>query len=282
MQEFLKALRGALLGTTALVAVSGVASAADLSYKDEPAMEEARKFGISAYVAGTTDYVFRGISQTDENPTVQGAIDVTYGILYAGVWASGLDFDDEFTTSSSVEIDIYAGIKPTWNGVTFDFGALYYYYPGTERIPAVGAYDLDYVEIKAGISGNLTDTLSASFTAYYSPDYSGELGESGTFEGTLTKTLPKMGRFDIAISGTLGYFVFDEDKLPAPFGTTDLNDYLYGNIGITATKGNYSLDVRFHATDLDEGDAPANAGDLTTDVFQGDERVVGTLKVVLP
>ncbi len=50
------------------------------------------KFAWSASLTGTSDYVFRGISQTDNDPTIQGSLGATYGMFYAGWWASGLDW----------------------------------------------------------------------------------------------------------------------------------------------------------------------------------------------
>ena len=60
------------------------------SLKDPPKPEERCKH--SANVALTTEYVFRGISQTKEGPAIQGGYDLTCGIFYAGVWASNLDW----------------------------------------------------------------------------------------------------------------------------------------------------------------------------------------------
>src|SRR5690349_8545344 len=97
------------------------------SLKDAP--EEDRKFTYSFNVTGTSDYVFRGISQTDNDPTIQGALNIGYGIFYAGVWASGLDFNS-FGNDAEIEADWYAGIKPVWGPLTFDFGVIYYTYPG--------------------------------------------------------------------------------------------------------------------------------------------------------
>ncbi|MBC8049654.1 MAG: hypothetical protein H7X92_05850 [Chitinophagales bacterium] len=263
MQGFFNVLRAAFLGTTALVAVAGAANAADLSLKDEPAMEEARKWGISFYAAGVTDYVFRGISQTAEEPTVQAAVDLTYGIAYFGVWGSGIEADD--FSQSEIELDFYAGIKPTWNSVTFDLGAIYYYYPGADDKAA----EVDYFEFKAGASGTIRDGLTAGATIYYSPDFSFESGDAFTVEGTVTKTLPKVWMLDLALSGTVGYTDVE-----------DLGDYVYWNLGITKTWTRYSLDIRYHDTDLDQGDN--GFGCTSDDNLSCDERVVGTFKVTLP
>jgi uncharacterized protein (TIGR02001 family) len=278
MQEFLKVLRTGLLGATALVAVTGAATAADLSLKDDHAMaEEGRKWGVSFTAAAVTDYVFRGISQTSEDGTFQASVDVTYGIAYFGIWGSGIDFGPTSTEADSngqpadIEIDFYAGVKPTWNSVTFDIGGLYYYYPGaTDRF-----VETDYFEFKLGASGTIYDGLTAGLTLYYSPDYSGETGEAFTVEGTVSKTLPKIMHLDLTLSGTLGYTDVE-----------DLGDYTYWNIGLSKTWSKFTLDVRYWDTDIDKNTVANPSrngfGCSSADAFACDERVVGTVKVTLP
>ncbi len=103
----------------ALLALTGSAFAED-------------KFAWSATATGTSDYVFRGISQTDNDPTIQGSIGATYGMFYAGAWASGLDWTNLFgDPDAQIEIDCYGGFKPTWGKATFDLGVIYYTYPGS-------------------------------------------------------------------------------------------------------------------------------------------------------
>ena len=182
----------ALVGSAgvALLALAGPALAED-------------KFAWSATLTGTSDYVFRGISQTDEDPTVQGSIGFTYGMFYAGAWGSGLDFNDD----AELEVDYYAGIKPTWNhsplgDVTFDFGVIYYAYPG---------YSLgdiaEYVEYKAGysIASSIIKGLTTGTTVFYSPEYGGEVGEVWTTESVASYSLPNVGIFTPTISGLLGW-----------------------------------------------------------------------------
>ena len=87
------------------------------------AADEKREFKFSYNVGITSDYVFRGFSQSADRPTGQAGIDATYGILYAGIWGSGIDFGFEGTNYvAKAEIDFYAGIKPVWKGITFDLG----------------------------------------------------------------------------------------------------------------------------------------------------------------
>ena len=127
-----------------------------------------------------SDYRFRGLSQTDRDPAVQGTINVTSPIgYYAGAWASTIDGDrkpgrarsagSDITTGSAAvrrgygdaEVDLYAGYTSTLrNGVGVDAGLLYYFYPGNTGGVATDffepyaslAYTLGPVAAKAGAS----------------------------------------------------------------------------------------------------------------------------------
>ena len=151
----LVSLCGAAAGA-ALIACATTAVADGYEYESMAmaAPEEGRKFTYSFSLTGTSDYVFRGISQTENDPTMQGAFDIGYGIFYAGVWGSGVDFEAA-GLDDNIEIDYYAGIKPTWHGAEFDFGVIYYWYPGDS---------LDLFELKAGVSGSRIDKLSTGAT----------------------------------------------------------------------------------------------------------------------
>lgn len=90
---------------------------------------------FTANVAIVSDYAFRGISQTDERPALQGGFDYAHpGGFYAGVWGSNVSWlsDAETTSSSgnSLELDIYGGFKMPLGPVGLDVGVLQYYYPG--------------------------------------------------------------------------------------------------------------------------------------------------------
>ncbi|MDT3672538.1 MAG: TorF family putative porin [Aromatoleum sp.] len=86
-------------------------------------------------VAVVSDYAYRGISQTDERPALQGGFDYAHpGGFYAGVWGSNVSWlNDAETTSSSgnsLELDIYGGFKMPLGPLGLDVGVLQYYYPG--------------------------------------------------------------------------------------------------------------------------------------------------------
>ncbi len=227
----------------AFAALSGAAAAED------------REFTWSVNAAGTSDYIFRGISQSDEKPAASAGLDVGYGILYGGIWASTVDSD--FVGGSPAEVDFYAGIKPVLGPATFDFGVLYYWYPGDE---VAGGNEQDYVELKAGVSGTLIPNLSTGFNMYWSDDGALESGEYFVYEGNAAYTLPAIGIFTPTIGGVLGYQDHQDDNTL---------DYTYWNAGLTLAVEKFAFDFRYWDTDID------NSG-------IADERFVFTAKVTLP
>ena len=82
------------------------------------------KLALSGAAWLTTDYMFRSISNTSQNPAAQVEFDATYGIFYGYVWGSNTDFGE------NIELDYGLGITPKWGPITFNFAGLYYTYPG--------------------------------------------------------------------------------------------------------------------------------------------------------
>lgn len=251
--------------------LAGPALAADFgSYK--PAADPvppSRTCAFSGNVALTTDYVFRGFSQTDEGPAIQGGFDVECGRFYAGVWASNLDFGGETSLGgetvdiANIEIDYYAGIKHTVRNIEFDLGVIYYTYPNAfDSVSAVnGALgELDYFEVKFGWSYTVFRDIGVGTTLFYSPDNTGEIGDNLVVETSLEKPLGH----GFTASGLLGNQYADEDA-----GGTD---YMYWNVGLSKEfHEKFTLDVRYWDTDNNDT-ACENAT-----VFQCDARVVGTI-----
>lgn len=90
-----------------------------------------------------SQYIFRGLTQTDREPAIQGGFDYAHaGGLYLGTWASNISWlrdSGAYRTGGSGEFDFYGGFKPTLGDFTFDVGTLYYYYPGDPTVAAAGA-----------------------------------------------------------------------------------------------------------------------------------------------
>src|SRR6266496_5629669 len=115
----------------------GILSAALVVALALPAQAGDNKLTLTGSASFTTDYMFRSISNTDENPAVQPEFDLTYGMWYAYIWGSNTDFGD------GIEIDYGLGITPKWKNITFNIAGLEYTYPGANS-------EIDYFELKTG------------------------------------------------------------------------------------------------------------------------------------
>lgn len=222
---------------------------------------QAAELELGGTATFTTDYVFRGVSQTGDNPAVQASIDATYGLFYLGMWGSNVDFA---VPGQDIEIDYYAGITPEWGGISFDFAALYYTYPGTCG-GACGLGEADYFEAKAGASYTFGEALTVGVANYWSPDFAFETGEADAIEGSIEYAFVNkwFNFFTPSVSGLIGYQTVD-----------DLGDYTYWNAGLTlGFMDNFSADIRYWDTDASDAVCTGYSG-FTTNC---DARVVGTI-----
>lgn len=92
---------------------------------------------LSGSLTGVSDYLFRGISQTSQDPALQGGVEYGSGdSWYVGAWASNVSWLSDASTpdasiSNSLEVDVYAGWRvPLSDDWGLDFGLYTYYYPG--------------------------------------------------------------------------------------------------------------------------------------------------------
>lgn len=118
---------------------------------------------VSGSITLTSDYLFRGISQTDEKPALQGGIEWEHDSgFYVGTWGSSISWlaDSHPDVSSQLELDGYLGYRGAFgdSGVEYDVGAVYYWYPGS--YPA-GFDKADTTELYVGLSWNI---LSATYS----------------------------------------------------------------------------------------------------------------------
>jgi uncharacterized protein (TIGR02001 family) len=220
-----------------------------------PAQADDKKLTLSATTVFVTDYLFRGVTNTSNEPAAQAEFDAYYGIFYAGMWGSNTDFGD------GIEIDYYAGITPKWRNITFNFAALYYTFPGENSA-------LDYFEAKAGASWT-GGQWTLGINNYWSPDWFQAGGSSDAIEGSVAYAFQGklFNFFSPTISGGVGYQAFEEF----------FADYTYWNAGLTlGFMNNFSVDARYWDTTLSDTECIPLSG-----IRNGcDERVVGTLKAV--
>ncbi|GHF92344.1 TorF family putative porin [Thalassotalea marina] len=116
---------------------------------------------VSGTVTLVSDYLFNGVTQTDEKPALQGSLDWSnkYGV-YAGVWGSNVDFND----GTDMEVDYYVGYAGNISSATwYDVGFVYYSYLGDDD-----SSDINYSEIYFQLG--YQDT---SVKVWYADDYAG-------------------------------------------------------------------------------------------------------------
>src|SRR6267378_1429466 len=129
-----------VLLATALAMVSGSALAADMPVKAVKAPPPAAfdPWDVAFGSAIMSDYIFRGVTQSNHNPSVAAYFEPRYNVtkelqLYIGASAESISFPNR----AAAEVDIYGGIRPTVGMFAFDFGVWGYLYPGGQCFNAL-------------------------------------------------------------------------------------------------------------------------------------------------
>jgi uncharacterized protein (TIGR02001 family) len=134
----------------------------------------------------TTDYRYRGISQTRVKPALQGGADYAFESgFYVGTWASTINWIKDGGGNGSVEIDLYGGYKTeVAKGLTLDVGVLQYYYPSNKLSPSADTFEvygaLSFGPVTAKYSqstGNLFGFANSSSSGYFDLSATFDLGE---------------------------------------------------------------------------------------------------------
>jgi uncharacterized protein (TIGR02001 family) len=190
---------------------------------------------FSGTVTFTNEYYFRGLSQTDDAPAIQGSLDYAVDLVkgtpfagdvsgYLGIWGSNVDFNEGTYTSgltkdgATLEVDLYGGIKGSMGstGIGWDLGFIYYWYPGADS-----DLNYDYVEAKIALSYDF-GFLSATASYNYSPDFFGNEGEgSGTAHyPKFAINVPVMGKVDLG-----AYIAKQYVEKNTVYGAPDYTEY---------------------------------------------------------
>lgn len=210
------------------------------------------QFSTSASVALSTDYMWRGVSQTDSEAAISGSFDLGHASgLYAGAWASNVDFNDGATNPSQahIEIDAYAGYASEIGdtGISYDVGAMRYFFPGTEG--------LDWNEVYLGLSYS-----HFSFKVSHSGDAMAT-GESAThYLFGFNHALPMGFEFHA------NYAIYDVDDVTD--GLVDLDGdsiddtFEDFNLGVSKNVAGFDFDLTYYNTLSDAEDfvEAANGG----------------------
>lgn len=210
--------------TVALACAAIPALAADAAPAPTPA------YTLTANVSLTSEYVYRGITQTARDPAIQGGADFTHESgLYLGTWGSNISWYSDAVAGSSVsmEWDIYGGYRKTIGDFGYDVGVLQYYYPG--RYPT-GAVKPDTTEVYGAVSYKW---LTGKVSYVVSPGLFGVDNADGSYYLDLSANVP------IVDTWTLNAHVGDQHYSGSNGGISNdsLFSYTDWKLGVTKDLG---------------------------------------------
>lgn len=273
----------------------GSASAADLGkvYTKAPPVAVVSPWDIAFGSAIMSDYVFRGVTQSNHKPSVTAYFEPRYNInpnlqLYVGSSFESISF----TNRAAAEVDIYGGIRPTFGPVAFDFGVWGYLYPGGqcidngagncgpgvfEVLPNFGSMkkDVSFYEVYGKVNYTFNDYFTLGGNVFYSPNFlnTGADGTYASITGKLTAPTTWFGSSGVGayVSGEFGrQWLGTSDAFygtgivgdPFQFGIK-YADYNTWNVGVGFTYKVFTLDLRYSGTDLSKGNCNAFTSDFT-------------------
>jgi hypothetical protein len=277
----------------AMLAVTGSAFAADMPMKALKAPPPAPfdPWDIAFGGAIMSDYVFRGVTQSNHQPSVAAYFEPRYNVnkdlqLYVGTSVESISFANR----AAAEVDIYGGIRPTFGAFAFDIGVWGYLYPGgscadnviTPFGPGGGVCpvstttifladgnvmkkNVSFFEAYGKLNYTINDNWAVGVNEYYSPNFlnSGAWGDYASITGKYTAPSTVFGSSGVGmyVSGEFGrQFLGTSDAFYGvagfPLGIK-YADYDTWNIGIGFTYKVFTLDLRYSDTDLNKGNCNA-------------------------
>jgi uncharacterized protein (TIGR02001 family) len=273
----------------ALAIVSSPALAADMALKAPPPAPAFEPWDIAFGSAVMSDYIFRGVTQSNHRPSVTAYFEPRYNVnkdlqLYIGTSTESISFANR----AAAEVDVYGGIRPTFGPVALDFGVWGYLYPGgtcyygaatdfsgaplssecaTNVLPNgnVMKKDVSFFELYGKFNYTINDSWQFGLNEYYSPNFlnSGAWGNYSSITGKWTAPGTIFGSSGVGmyVSGEVGrQWLGTSDSfygVPAfPLGIK-YADYDTWNLGIGFTYKVFTLDLRYSDTDLSKGNCNA-------------------------
>jgi uncharacterized protein (TIGR02001 family) len=167
---------------------------------------------VSGNLGLTNDYRFRGISQSQNAPAVQGGIDYNHKSgFYIGNWNSSVS-SSVYANGSGVESDVYAGWKKEIvKGVTLDVGSYNYFYPRATTTAATGSN----FDTQEGFAGLGFGPVSFKYSRTLGNGYFGTANAKGTqyyeanvaypISGSKISLLAHAGKTNVANNSSLDY-----------------------------------------------------------------------------
>ena len=288
-----------ILSLAAVLAIgAGSAQAADLPakvYKKAPPVVAFDPWDVAFGAAIMSDYVFRGIPQSNHNPSVTAYFEPRYNVTKDLQLYVGTSFESiSFTNRAAAEVDIYGGIRPTFGAFAFDFGVWGYLYPGGTCYYGAAAdtagnplgaecaanallngnvmkKDVSFYEGYAKVTWTVNDMFAIGVNEFYSPSFlnTGAWGNYASVTGKFTAPSTLFGASGVGmyVSGEYGHQWFGRSDAfygVAAFPTgIKYADYNTWNIGVGFTYKVFTLDLRYSDTDLSKANCNAFTSDPT-------------------
>jgi uncharacterized protein (TIGR02001 family) len=218
-------------------------------------------YTLSYNIGATSDYRYRGISQSRLKPALQGGADFAMkNGFYLGAWGSTISWIKDAgaatlanvnTGSAPVEIDLYGGYKGKAGAVEYDVGALQYFYPGNKYSNISGAANANTLELYGAVTFSVvtakySHSLSNLFgfkSATANSKGSGYLDVSANFDlGNGWSVVPHLGHQTVRHFGDYSYTDYsatvnkdiDGLVLSAAIVGTDAKKNIAGNLNSLA------------------------------------------------
>jgi uncharacterized protein (TIGR02001 family) len=255
-----------------------------VSAEEAPA-GDASPHSTSGNLTFTTNYVVRGLSQTNFKPAIQGTYEYAHASgVYAGLFASNVSwYGDGWegaapgvngniyggtgndAISSSLEIDIYGGYRgKIADAISYDVGAIYYYYPGQYSIASnkstYGVKKPDTGEVYVGMGWNW---VSAKLSYAVTDGVFGVADARGSYYGELNAAYP-VGETGFNLIGHVGYWKFTGKMLSwATYGTDNsVYDFADYKIGVTKDFVGLTFGAFYTGTTADKTVVTPLAGEI--------------------
>ncbi len=148
------------------------------------AAEDTSKLSVSGSASLANNYIWRGMTQTDDAPTIQGTLNLGYKGFYLGAAASNVKFDG---VDASIELDALLGYAGEAYGIGYDIGAIYYAYPKSSK-------EANFADAYLGLSKDFEVVKVGA--KFYRGVKTNDLEVSNAWETSLSIPLPMSVSFD--------------------------------------------------------------------------------------
>ena len=291
----------------AVTLVSSSAIAADMAVKAPPPAPAPSPWDIAIAGALMSDYVFRGITQSNHQPSTAFNIEPRYNFSkdlqgYFGVSGESIDFPNR----AAAEIDFYGGMRPTFGKLALDFGAQYYFYPDGQCFnsaalcnslgggPAVALglpngnvvkQNVSFVEGYGRATYTVNDNFSFGGSIWGSPSVLNSGAPGIYYAGNATFTAPSSwlpSGIGASFSADIGWWQLGTSDafyctMPGPVGVcggafpagVPYTSYLNWDAGLSFTWKVFTLDFRYYQSSLTKAECNVFTSDHTATFSAG-------------